>query len=123
MLELRKRTNLRGGVDHVPALRLEMKDVPPGAKVRVRGDVGEPFKGLELDVEAGEDFEVHSFTVDGEDQIAVSPVEARYIHGGPVQLPFAGEEMAMVVRNPSLEKKTFRCFVLGRIREQWETPR
>ena len=123
MLEVRKRTNSQGGVDCVPALRLEAKDVPPGAEARVRGEIGgEVFRGLELEIEAGqEEFGIHSFEVDREEQLAM-PIGACYIHGAPLQLPFAGEEMVMVVRNVGQEKKTFRCFVLGRVRAQWERP-
>lgn len=123
MLELRKRVSSGWfDVENVPALRLEAVDVSPGEQVTIRAQTGEAFRGLELQVDVGKDeFDVHSMVVDGEPQLLVDePISAGLLDDNMLEFPFTAEdgEMVMVVRNVSIEKKTFRAFVLGRVKVQ-----
>lgn len=124
-LERRKRVS-SGWFDteDVPALRLEAVDVAPGETVRIMATTDAAFRGLELEVETGKDeFDVHSLAVDGEPQLLIDePIAAAFLDDNSLHFPFTAEdgEMVMVVRNVSTGAKTFRAFVLGRLRDQWE---
>jgi len=132
-MSLERRRRVSSGwfdTEDVPALRLEALDVPPGEKVTIRASTGEAFRGLELEIAAGRnEFNVHALTIDGEPQLITVaegfPVEgmpAYVLHDSILEFRFTADdgEMVMVVQNLSTEKKTFRAFVLGRVRMQEE---